>query len=213
MLSFALAAAATSGTVLAQDAKAGAQKVAMCMGCHNIPGYQSSFPQVYKVPMIAGQDPQYIIAALTEYRAGDRKHPTMHAIASSLTDKDMADVAAYYSELGKSVPNERPIPAQLEHPVPDALRAKLAACAACHGANFDSPTAPNIPRLAGQHESYLYAALRSYVTTDSPNVGRKNATMNGMAATLDDAEMKAVAEYLSTLPSELKVVPESRFRR
>jgi cytochrome c553 len=200
------------GVARAQDAKAGEQKVSMCMGCHNIVGYQSSFPQVYKVPMIAGQDPKYIVSALTEYRNGDRKHPTMRAVAAPLTDKDIADVAAFYSQLGKSVPDARPVPATLETPVPEALKAKLTACTACHGANFATPTDGTIPRLAGQHEDYLYAALKAYRTTDNPRVGRTNATMNGMAAMLDDAEMKAAAEYLSTLPSELKVVPESRFR-
>ena len=210
MLSVALAA--SSFAALAQDAKAGEQKVAMCMGCHNIIGYQSSFPQVYKVPMIAGQDPKYIVSALTEYRSGDRKHPTMRAIATSLTDKDMADIAAFYSELGKSVPVEHAVPAMVETPAPDAVRAKLAACAACHGANFTKPTDGSIPRLAGQHADYLYATLKAYHTTGNPKVGRTNATMNGMAAMLSDDEMKVTADYLSSLPGELKVVPESRFR-
>ena len=203
---------ATSFAAQAQDAKAGEQKVAMCLGCHNIVGYQASFPQVYKVPMIAGQDPKYIVAALTEYRNGDRKHPTMRGIAASLTDKDMADVAAFYSQLGKSVPDARPVPEMAETQAPEALRAKLAARAACHGANFSKPTDGSIPRLAGQHADYLYAALKAYHTTDNPHVGRKNATMNGMAATLSDDEMKLAADYISSLPGSLKVVPESRFR-
>jgi cytochrome c553 len=210
MLSFALAA--SSGAALAQDAKAGEQKVAMCMGCHNIIGYQASFPQVYKVPKIAGQDPKYIVAALTEYRTGDRRHPTMRAIATSLTDKDMADVAAYYSQLGKSVANERAVPAVVETAAPEAVRAKLAACAACHGANFSAPVDGSIPRLAGQHADYLFVTLRAYHTTGLDKVGRVNATMNGMAATLNDEEMKVAADWLASLPGDLKVVPESRFR-
>ena len=73
------------------DAAAGAQKNAMCIGCHNIVGYKSSFPEVYKVPMISGQNAKYIIAALTEYKKGERKHPTMRGIADSLSEQDMAD--------------------------------------------------------------------------------------------------------------------------
>ncbi len=212
MLSFAFVASSFAPVAAqAQDAKAGEQKVAMCMGCHNIIGYQASFPQVYKVPMIAGQDPKYIVTALTEYRTGDRKHPTMRAIAAALTDKDMADVAAFYSSLGKSVPNAREVPAMLETPVPAELKAKVAACAACHGANFSTPTDGSIPRLAGQHADYLYVALKSYHTTGHALVGRTNATMNGMAAPLSDADMKDIANYVSSLPGELKVVPESRF--
>ncbi len=59
------------------DAKAGAGKIAMCIGCHGIPGYQASFPEVYKVPMISGQNAGYIASALQAYRKGDRRHPTM----------------------------------------------------------------------------------------------------------------------------------------
>jgi cytochrome c553 len=66
------------------------------MGCHGIPMYKTAFPEVYSVPKIAGQSPDYIVKALQEYRAGDRSHPTMRGIARGLTDQDMADVAAYY---------------------------------------------------------------------------------------------------------------------
>ena len=54
----------------------------MCIGCHGIVGYQADFPQVYKVPKIAGQDAKYLVSALTAYRSGDRKFPTMRSIAS-----------------------------------------------------------------------------------------------------------------------------------
>ena len=73
----------------------------MCIGCHGIKGYQASFPEVHKVPMISGQSAKYIVAALTAYKKGERKHPTMRAIAASLTEQDMADLAAYYEQQGK----------------------------------------------------------------------------------------------------------------
>src|SRR3954449_5083250 len=79
------------------DAKKGEQKIAMCMGCHNIKGYQASFPEVYKVPMIAGQNAKYIASALTAYKNGDRKHPTMRGIAASLSEQDINQIAAYYA--------------------------------------------------------------------------------------------------------------------
>src|ERR1051325_9986974 len=59
-------------------------KIAMCIGCHGIPGYRTAFPDVYHVPMIAGQQPGYITAALKAYREGQRPHPSMRGIASSL---------------------------------------------------------------------------------------------------------------------------------
>lgn len=69
----------------------------MCIGCHAIPGYKASFPNVYSVPMISGQTAGYLAAALEQYRKGDRSHPTMRAIAASLSDQDIVDLAAYYA--------------------------------------------------------------------------------------------------------------------
>ncbi|CAG2143379.1 hypothetical protein LMG31506_02822 [Cupriavidus yeoncheonensis] len=95
-----LGAAATAA--LAQEVKgngdAAKDKVAMCIGCHGIPGYRASFPEVYEVPMLGGQSAKYIENALKGYQKGDRKHPTMRGIAATLTDQDIADVAAYYSQ-------------------------------------------------------------------------------------------------------------------
>ena len=71
-------------------------KTAMCIGCHGIPGYKTAFPDVYHVPKIAGQQPAYLVSALKAYKAGERSHPSMRGIAASLTDQDMADLAAYY---------------------------------------------------------------------------------------------------------------------
>src|SRR5436190_19218139 len=95
------------GAASAQDAKpgdaaAGEKKAEMCNGCHSIPGYQASFPEVYKVPKIAGQGSKYMVSALMAYRKGERKHPSMRGIAGSLSDQDMADLAAYFEQLGKT---------------------------------------------------------------------------------------------------------------
>lgn len=80
------------------NAKAGSAKVEMCIGCHGIPGYKATFPEVFQVPMIGGQSAKYIESALHAYKKGDRKHPTMQGIAASLSDQDIADVAAYYGQ-------------------------------------------------------------------------------------------------------------------
>jgi cytochrome c553 len=92
-----LAAPATAQEVKG-DAKAAEQKIGACIGCHGIPGYKASYPMVYSVPMINGQTGKYIENALNAYRSGDRSHPTMRAIAGSLTDQDIADLAAYYGK-------------------------------------------------------------------------------------------------------------------
>ena len=86
--------------VPAGDPVAGAQKTQMCSGCHGIEGWRTAFPEVYKVPKIAGQHQAYVVKALQAYKSGERSHPSMRAIAASLSDKDMADLAAYYAQPG-----------------------------------------------------------------------------------------------------------------
>jgi cytochrome c553 len=79
------------------NAKAAELKVAMCIGCHGIPGYKATFPEVFQVPMLGGQSVKYIENALKAYQNNERKHPTMTGIARGLSDQDIADLAAYYA--------------------------------------------------------------------------------------------------------------------
>ena len=81
----------------AGNPKAGKLKTSMCAGCHGIPGWRTSYPAVYSVPLLGGQHAEYIVAALKAYKSGERNHPSMMGIAGSLSDQDMADLAAYYS--------------------------------------------------------------------------------------------------------------------
>lgn len=87
------------------NAAAGNAKVWLCVGCHSIPDYRADYPLVYKVPMLGGQNGAYIATALSEYKKGERKHPTMRAIAASLSDQDMADIGEYYAAQTASTPN------------------------------------------------------------------------------------------------------------
>ncbi|MDI9333412.1 MAG: c-type cytochrome [Cytophagales bacterium] len=196
------------------DAKAGATKNAMCIGCHGIQGYQASFPEVYKVPMIAGQGAPYIVSALKAYQEGARKHPTMRAIAVSLTDQDMADLAAYYAQQGKiaGAPELPATPTKAPSERVAALIAK-SACASCHGINFSKPHDPSEPKLAGQHKDYLYVALKAYKTEGNPSVGRSNGVMGGIAKQLSLADMKELTRYIGSLDGELKTVPQSKMHR
>ena len=209
-LLIAMAAVGASLGAWAQNAAAGEKKADMCIGCHGIPGYQASFPEVYKVPMIAGQNAKYIVTALTEYKKGDRKHPTMRAIATSLSEQDMADLAAFYS----AEAHAEPIPATLTSPPPAdvAELLKKGNCQSCHGANFSTPIDPSYPKLAGQHADYLYVALKAYQTDKNPQVGRNNPIMMGMARPFTHAEIKLIAAYVASLPSELRTVAQDRWR-
>ena len=82
------------------NAARGGQKVQMCQGCHGIDGWRTAYPEVYNVPRLAGQHAAYLAVALKAYRSGERGHSTMRAIAASLSDQDIADVAAYYAQSG-----------------------------------------------------------------------------------------------------------------
>jgi len=221
---FAVAVSCATAASLAQeikgDAKAGETKNAMCIGCHGIKGYQASFPEVYKVPMISGQGAKYIIAALNEYKKGDRKHPTMRAIADTLSDQDMADLAAHYSADGAvaaAEPAKAADPKAVKAPSvePSAqVQALLnkANCASCHGANFSSPIDPSYPKIGGQHADYLFVALKAYKMENNPKAGRSNAIMGGMAKQYTNPELKLLANYLSSVDGDLKVVPQKKFR-
>ena len=213
---FALAVASvTAAGAQAQDVKgdpkAAETKVAMCIGCHGIKGYQASFPEVHRVPMISGQNAKFIEAALNAYKKGERKHPTMRGIAESLSDQDIADLAAYYEQHGKS-DAKSPAKATRE---PDAKVAALltkGACVSCHGANFSTPTDPSYPKIAGQHADYLFVALKSYKSEGHATWGRSNGVMGGIAKQFSNAELKALSRHIGSLDGDLKVIPQSKFR-
>lgn len=101
-VAFAITQPALAQQTKAPSAPTSAAPVSMCIGCHSIPGYQASFPQVYRVPKIGGQNQAYIEAALKAYRQGARSHPSMTAIAKGLSDEQIAALAAYYAARGDS---------------------------------------------------------------------------------------------------------------
>lgn len=190
------------------DAQAGQKKADMCIGCHGIQGYQNSFPEIHKVPMISGQSDKYIVSALTAYKKGDRKHPSMRGIAGSLSEQDMVDLAAFYASQTDKTATETPRTASTAA----AALIEKGACASCHGANFSKPIDPSYPKLGGQHADYLFVALKSYTVEGNTVVGRSNGIMAGIAKQYSTAEMREIAKYLASVEGELKIVPQSRFR-
>ena len=210
----ALASLIASGAIAQSakpgDAKAAQSKVAMCIGCHGIIGYQASFPEVHKVPMISGQNAKYIEAALLAYRKGDRKHPTMKGVAAPLSDQDIADLAAFYEASGHGMP-AKPGKGGAASAEVQALLTK-GNCMACHGADLNKPIDPSYPKLAGQHADYLYVALKSYQTDKNPQIGRNNPIMGAQAKMFTQPELKLLANYMGGLPSDLKTVPQPKFR-
>jgi cytochrome c553 len=178
-------------TAEAADAERGKTLAYTCLGCHGVVNYKNVYP-TYDVPSLHGQHPEYLVAALKGYKSGERSHATMHAHASSMSDEDMADIAAYLAgtplkTAGKALP-------------PDAPKA-AATCFSCHGADGVGIT-PDYPTLAGQHEDYLERALEEY-----KKGGRRNPIMAGFAAALKDSDIKELAEYYSKQKPKLEVLP------
>lgn len=104
---FAFAGSVAQADEVKGNAAAGNAKVWLCVGCHSIPDYRADYPFVYKVPMLGGQNGAYIASALAAYKKGERKHPSMRAIATSLSDQDMADIGEYYAAQTASSPINR----------------------------------------------------------------------------------------------------------
>jgi cytochrome c553 len=167
-----------------------------CLGCHGVEGYKNVYP-TFSVPRLRGQLPEYIAAALTEYKKGNRSHATMHAHASSLSEQDIQDVAAYLAgNPVKSVEGSKPV---------GSAPAAAAICQSCHGAEgvslTSTPSLP-IPTLSGQHADYLAHTLQDYRSG-----ARKNAFMAPMAAQLKPEDIKVVSEYYAKQQPSLKTVP------
>lgn len=167
----------------AGDAERGEALAYTCLGCHGIEGYRNAYPS-FRVPKLGGQHPQYIVAALKAYKAGERPHDTMKAQASSLSEQDMQDIAAYFATWGEA--NAEPQPT-----APEGAPEKLSTCVACHSGNGISQS-PEWPNLAGQHESYLAHALEQY-----KDGTRVNAVMAGIVTALTPQDIRALSEYFA----------------
>lgn len=87
-----------AGAQAAGDPEAGRYRAQTCLGCHGIADYANVYP-TYKVPKLAGQHAEYIVSALQAYKAGERRHDTMRAQASSLSEQEMQDIAAWFASL------------------------------------------------------------------------------------------------------------------
>lgn len=155
-----------------------------CLGCHGIDGYRNAYPS-YRVPKLGGQKAGYLIVALQGYRDGTRKHPTMVAQASSLSDQDIEDVAAYLATLSADTVAAGGVSGS-------SLEAAQT-CVACHGQNGISMS-PAWPTLAGQHEDYLEHALKQY-----RDGSRENVVMGALVADMSDETVAELAAYFASL--------------
>jgi cytochrome c553 len=176
------------------DIAAGGKKYeAMCAACHGADG-NSAAPEN---PKLAGQHPEYLVKQLMEFKNGKRKNAVMQGFASQLTDEDMRNISAWASQQ-KAKPGfakDKALVAAGERIYKGGIADRnIAACAGCHspsGAGMPS----QYPRLSGQHADYIASSLKAYRDGSRAN----NAVMTGVAAKMNDREIKAVADYLAGL--------------
>lgn len=181
---FLAAALFAQPAVAAGDAAAGKEIGYTCLGCHGIEGYRNAYPS-YRVPKLGGQKAGYLEIALRGYRDGTRKHPTMVAQATSLTDQQIEDVAAYLASIGGDT--------VAEGGTQDASFDKASTCTACHGQNGISVNAA-WPTLAGQYQDYLLNALKQY-----RDGTRTDPIMSAQAALIAEEDVAKLALYYSRL--------------
>jgi cytochrome c553 len=197
VLLFVAPLAALAQEPAAGDAKRGQALAYTCSGCHAIPNYKNVYP-TYSVPKLHGQRPEYLAAALKQYKTGERSHGTMHSHAVSMSEQDMADVATYLA--GPNVLTES------KTDVKPADRPKATeTCLACHGTNGVGITSI-YPTISGQHRDYIERAL-----TDYQKGGRKNAIMAPMVVNLTEQDIEELAVYYSRQTPALSTVPKKNF--
>jgi len=173
---------------LAGDAGRGAVLATTCGGCHGVPSSHNAYPE-YHVPKLGGQNADYLEVALQGYRRATRSHPTMQVQAATLSDQDIADIAAYFSTYEGAPSSGKSSASAVE--IEAGKRAAMP-CQACHG-ETGIAAAPQWPTLAGQHESYLEQALEQYQTGQ-----RADAVMGAMAKPLDAATIAQLAAFFSS---------------
>jgi cytochrome c553 len=187
VLAAAVLAAAALPAAAQNKARGGELAAGRCTACHGENG-RSALPGI---PSLAGQQPGYVTVQLILMREGIRQVPVMQSFVQGMPDQDVEDLAAYYASL-------QPGPSEDRQPRNAALAAAGEAllgprhCRVCH-----LPTLvgrEQMPRVIGQREEFLAATLAAY--RDGQRIGA-DPQMNDAVAGLSDAEIAAVAHYLS----------------
>jgi len=189
-----------SANAAAADIQRGQKLAQTCQGCHSAPGLRNPGP-VYNIPIIGGQHADYIVTALKAYKSKERSHKTMQAQATSLSDQDMQDIAAFYAAMEGNPRHHHVNKAKKE-----LGKEKAAACATCHGATGNGDQA-GFPKLAGQYESYLVHALKDYRSGE-----RNNLIMKGFSSNLSIQDIEALAAYFAAQEGDLSTPKNSIFK-
>jgi cytochrome c553 len=176
------------------DPVVGKEKSQICQGCHGMDG--NSTDQM--IPKLAGQYDEYIIKQMRNYQAGTRSHEIMNGMAAPLSDKDLADISAYFANQpimkgNAAKPNETGEKLFLHGKIAEMVMT----CAYCHGNTGKGidPSTAMYPVIGGQHKAYLLKQLKDFRNDDRMN--SPNVIMNRILRSLSDSELEALAEYIA----------------
>ena len=188
-----VAMAASPAPAAKPDLAKGQAGAAVCMACHTADGSRG----LPANPNLQGQHPEYLTKQLIEFKSGKRENAIMKGFASALSEEDMKNISAYYA-------SKAPVPGTSQDKDLVALGEKIyrggiadrkvASCAGCHSPNGAGIPSQN-PRLAGQHAEYTAAQLTAF----RDGIRKNNVQMTGVAAKLNDREIRALADYLAGL--------------
>ncbi len=183
-------AAAPAG---AGNVAAGKSKSAACSACHGVDG--NSLVPIY--PSLAGQSANYIVKQLADFKSGERKDPIMAGMVAALTQQDMNDLAAYFTvQNAKAGTGESNDVGHKLYLGGDAAKG-VTACIACHGVTGKGMKQAGFPSLAGQTKDYLNKQIASF--RDGSRSNDDNGMMRNIAIKLSDAEIEAIAQYITSL--------------
>jgi len=186
-----------SAAIAAGDAEAGKAKAAVCSACHGADG--KAIQPAY--PNLAGQHAEYIEKQLKDYKSGARANAIMGGQVAALSEQDMADLAAYFASMTPigGVSSEEQLTLGENIYRGGITNAGVAACAACHGPTGTGNPLAKFPALAGQNTQYIVEQLGLFRSGDRAN--DPNEMMRGIAHRMTDAEIAAVANYITGLYS------------
>ncbi len=187
---------ATTGVAQAAgDAAAGKVKSAVCAACHGADGNSGANPLW---PKLAEQHPEYIIKQLQDFKDNKRTDTTMAPMAAPLTEKEMQDLAAYFSSqkrtIGEAAADKVEVGEQIYRAgTPNGV----AACNGCHGPTGSGNGPAGFPSLSGQTAAYVAKQLKAF--RDGTRANDLNGMMRGIAARMNDKEIDAVSQYIQGL--------------
>jgi len=190
---FAFANSPAAPTAKADPAKGKVLVEQVCAACHGADGNSVAAAN----PSLAGQHADYIVKQLTEFKSGARKNPIMMGMAAPLSPEDMKNVGAYFAEQKikpREAADKKLLPEGQKIFKGGVASTKIPACMACHGPNGAGIPA-QYPRLGGQHAGYIVAQMTAFRSGERAN----NTVMRDIALKMTDAQIKAVAEYISGL--------------